>query len=235
MSAAAPPIGNEPPADARGIAAAPADAREIGEAPADAREIGEAPADARLVAQALAAAERGDLQATSALFTTLYRELHRLARKQLHAHAWGLTLGATTLLHEAYLDLSRRDAQFPDRARFFTYAAHAMRGLIIDYVRERRAIKRGGEFHITSLQGAGVPESVAADDLAPLGDDLAPLAEALDQLALAEPALAELVELKFFCGFGLAEIAQMRGISERTVQRDWAKARLFLRHAMQDE
>jgi RNA polymerase sigma factor (TIGR02999 family) len=238
MSPAAPPIGNElpadarkstgPPADAREIVEAPADAREIVGAPADAREIVGAPADARLVSQALAAAERGDLLATSALFTTLYRELHRLARKQLHAHAWGLTLGATTLLHEAYLDLSRRDAQFPDRARFFAYAAHAMRGLIIDCVRERRAIKRGGEFHITSLEGAGVAESLVADDLAPL-------AEALDELALAEPALAELVELKFFCGFGLVEIAQMRGISERTVQRDWAKARLFLRHAMQEE
>lgn len=208
MSAAAPPIGNEPPADAR--------------------EIAETPADAHFVSQTLAAAERGDLQATSALFATLYRELHRLARKQLHVHASGLTLGATTLLHDAYLNLSRRDAQFPDRARFFSYAARAMRGLIIDYVRERRAIKRGGEFHITSLDGAGAAES-------PVVDDLGPLADALDQLALAEPALAELVELKFFCGFGFAEIAQMRRTSERTVQRDWAKARLFLRLAMQDE
>lgn len=184
--------------------------------------------DAQALAATLAAAERGDVHATSELFATLYRELHRLARKQLHANASGLTLGATTLLHEAYLSLSRRGAVFPDRARFFAYAAHAMRGLIIDYVRERRALKRGGEFHLTTL-------STTNADATPQGDDLAPLAEALDSLAGADPALAELVELKFFCGFGFADIAAMRGVSERTVQRDWNKARLFLRHVMREE
>ncbi len=188
----------------------------------------DAPGDASALAAALAAAERGELPATAELFATLYRELHRLARKQLHVNASGLTLGATTLLHEAYIDLSRRSAVFPDRARFFAYAARAMRGLIIDYVRERRALKRGGEFHLTTLDTANA-------DGAPQGEDFAPLSEALDSLAVAEPALAELVELKFFCGFGFAEIGAMRGVSERTVQRDWNKARLFLRHVMQDE
>jgi hypothetical protein len=101
-----------------------------------------------------------------------------------------LTLGATTLLHEADLDLSSRGVAFPDENRFFADAARAMRGLIVDHVRERRTIKRGGQFHLTALDG----------------------------LAVAEPALAELVELKFFCGFGFAEIAAMRGVSERTVQ-----------------
>lgn len=187
------------------------------------------PADAQVLAATLAAAERGDTQATAELFSALYRELHRLARKQLHANAWGLTLGATTLLHEAYLDLSGRAAAFPDRARFFAYAARAMRGLIVDYARERKAQKRGGEFHITSLDTQHVEEAEAG-----AADDLQPLAGALDELAAVEPALAELVELKFFCGFGFAEIASMRGVSERTVQRDWNKARLFLRHVMQD-
>lgn len=184
------------------------------------------PADAQALAASLAAAERGDMQATEALFSTLYRELHRLARKQLHANAWGLTLGATTLLHEAYIDLSSRAVAFPDRARFFAYAARAMRGLIVDYARERKAQKRGGEFHITSLDTSHAEQAGAPDDLQPLSD-------ALDALASVEPALAELVELKFFCGFGFAEIAAMRGVSERTVQRDWNKARLFLRHVMQ--
>jgi RNA polymerase sigma factor (TIGR02999 family) len=189
------------------------------------------PADAQVLAATLAAAERGDTRATAELFAGLYRELHRLARKQLHANAWGLTLGATTLLHEAYIDLSGRAAAFPDRARFFAYAARAMRGLIIDYARERHALKRGGEFHITSLDTSHAEEAGAGgtgqSDLQPLGD-------ALDSLATVEPALAELVELKFFCGFGFAEIAAMRGVSERTVQRDWNKARLYLRHVMQD-
>lgn len=187
----------------------------------------DAPADAQALAAALAAAEQGDAKATEALFGALYHELHRVARKQLHANAWGLTLGATTLLHEAYIDLSGRANAFPDRAHFFAYAARAMRGLIIDYARERRAQKRGGEFHITSLDTNHADQADASEDLQPLAD-------ALDALASVEPALAELVELKFFCGFALTEIASMRGVSERTAQRDWNKARLFLREVMQE-
>jgi len=184
--------------------------------------------DAGALSTMLAAAERGEVAATPELFAALYRELHRVARRQLHFNAGGLTLGATTLLHEAYLDLSSRGLAFPDENRFFAYAARAMRGLIVDYVRERRAIKRGGQFHLTTLD-TFVSESVAATS------DLATLSEALDALAVAEPVLAELVELKFFCGFGFAEIAAMRGVSERTVQRDWSKARMFLRSALQDD
>jgi RNA polymerase sigma factor (TIGR02999 family) len=176
----------------------------------------------------LEAAERGELSATPELFAALYRELHRIARSQLHFNAGGMTLGATTLLHEAYLDLSQRGLSFPDRNRFFAYAARAMRGLIVDYVRERRAIKRGGQFHLTTL------DTVTSESV-PAGDDLDPLNEALDALATTDPQLAEVVELKFFCGFGFAEIAAMRGVSERTVQRDWAKARLFLHSAIKDE
>ena len=171
--------------------------------------------DAGALATMLGAAERGEVVATPELFAALYRELHRVARRQLHFNnAGGLTLGATTLLHEAYLDLSGRGLAFPDENRFFADAARAMRGLIVDHVRERRTIKRGGQFHLTTLD-TFVAESVAeANDLGPLG---------------------ELVELKFFCGFGFAEIAAMRGVSERTVQRDWNKARLFLRSALHDE
>lgn len=183
-------------------------------------------AAAALAAQ-FAAADGGDPRAAGELFAALYAELHRLARRQLGVHASGATLGATTLLHEAYLDLSRGAASFPDRARFFAYAARAMRGLIIDYVRERRALKRGGAFHLTALD-TGIAESVAQ------ADELAPLADALDALAAAEPPLAELVELKFFCGFDFVEIAAMRGVSERTVQRDWAKARLYLHDALRE-
>lgn len=177
---------------------------------------------------ALAAAQRGDAAATQALFASLYRELHRLARKQLHVNAAGLTLGATTLLHEAYLDLSGRGVAFPDRARFFAYAARAMRGLIVDHVRERRALKRGGEFQLTTL------DADKADAAQPM-DDLAPLSDALDALAQSDAALAELVDLKFFCGLNFAEIAAMRGVSERTVQRDWAKARLFLHELLRED
>jgi RNA polymerase sigma factor (TIGR02999 family) len=173
-----------------------------------------------------AAAELGESPATGELFAALYRELHQLARRQLYAGGGGLTLGATTLLHEAYLNLSQHDLAFPDRPRFFAYAARAMRGLIVDYARERRALKRGGAFHLTSA-------STEAQNVAQV-DDLGPLSDALDALAKVDTALAELVELKFFCGFDLAEIATMRGVSERTVQRHWDKARLFLRQSLDD-
>lgn len=183
--------------------------------------------DPAALAAHFAAAERADGVGTAALFASLYGELHRLARRQLRANGPGATLGATTLLHEAYLDLNQRGVELPDRNRFLAYAARAMRGLIIDYVRERRALKRGGAFHLTTL------DTLSSESL-PQPEEMGALGEALDQLHGAEPALAELVELKFFCGFGFAEIAAMRGVSERTVQRDWQKARLFLRFAVED-
>ena len=131
------------------------------------------------------------------------------------------TLGATTLLHECYLDLSGSAAIFPDRARFIAYASRAMRGLIVDHIRERRALKRGGEFHLTTLNTQTEVPIPVMDEITRLNDALAGLEE-------AEKPLAELVDLKFFCGFSLADIAVMRNVSERTVQRDWQKARLYL-------
>jgi len=161
-----------------------------------------------------------------ALFAVLYDELHRMARRELHRGVGPVTLSATTLLHEAYLTLRINGSTFPDRGRFFAYAARAMRGLIVDHVRRRRAIKHGGAFHFTSFDITDAQELAAEPPLVALAD-------ALDALALAEPALAELVELKFFCGFDLAEIASMRGVSERTAQRHWDKARVFLKGALE--
>jgi len=170
--------------------------------------------------------EGGDRAAADALFATLYSELHRLASGQLARSGGNLTLGTTTLLHEAYLELSRRDvATFPDRGRFMAYASHAMRGLIIDYARSRQALKRGGEFEITSLDTAASGRLVDDRDLTHIG-------EALDGLATVDPRLVQVVDLKFFCGFSFAEIAAMLGLSERTVQRDWEKARIYLHSAI---
>ncbi|HKO66579.1 MAG TPA: ECF-type sigma factor [Burkholderiaceae bacterium] len=177
------------------------------------------------VASAIRAADDGDPRAAEQLFAALYAELHRMAKRQLHRNASGSTLGATTLLHEAYLDIAARDPGFPDRARFFAYTARAMRGLIIDHVRERRALKRGGEFHLTALNTEIAESTSKLSDLVPLGD-------ALNELARIDAPLAELVDLKFFCGFSFSDIAAMRGVSERTVQRDWNKARLYLRHTL---
>jgi RNA polymerase sigma factor (TIGR02999 family) len=173
------------------------------------------------------AAETGNSSDTEALFAALYSELHRLARRQLAGNR-ELTLSVTTLLHEAYLDMASRESRFPDQARFMGYAARVMRGLIIDHARNRRAQKRGGKFEITTLENA--IEADLADDV-----ELGRVSEALDKLAKVEAELAEIVDLKFFCGFSFAEIAAMRKLSERTVQRKWEKARIYLHRELQTE
>ena len=178
----------------------------------------------------VASAEQGDAAAADALFAALYAELHGMARRELARRGGGVTLSATTLLHEAYLDISGRDGTaFPDRNRFMAYACRVMRGLIIDYARRRQAQKRGGEFEITSIATdvAGAVAAVNADELSQLSDGLG-------ELEQTEPRLARVVDLKFFCGFSFAEIGSMMGVSERTVQRDWAKARLLLHRALED-
>ncbi len=169
----------------------------------------------------IVAADAGDRAAREQLFTTLYRELHRLAARQLHARGGGEALGATTLLHECWLDMADRDLEFPDRGRFLAYAARAMRGLVVDSIRERKAIKRGGAFHLTVLDTQVADETPAPDEMTALRDALADLEE-------ADAPLASLVDLKFFCGLSTAEIASLRGVSERTVERDWHKVRLLL-------
>jgi RNA polymerase sigma factor (TIGR02999 family) len=180
----------------------------------------------------IAAADRGDANAAQALFAALYADLHRLARRELARHGTGGALGVTTLLHEAYLDIAERDgAAFPDRARFMTYAARVMRGLIVDHARRNQATKRGGEFTITSLPVDG-DEPVAQRGQVVDSAQIVALADALAGLAELEPALAEIVDLKFFCGLSFAEIAELHGASERTVQRQWRKARLYLHQAL---
>lgn len=164
---------------------------------------------------------------TPELFAALYDELHRLAESHLRRGAGGLGLSTTTLLHEAYLDLASRPALgFPDRSRFLGYAARAMRGIVIDYARRSRALKRGrGAFEITLT-------SANAADAATDAEELSRLSDALDELGALEPSLAELVDLHFFCGYTMGEIAELRRVSERTVQRDFRKARLLLQHAL---
>ena len=160
----------------------------------------------------------------SRLFASLYDELRRLAERQLRRNA-GAPISPTTLLHEAYLGMRGREAVFPDRARFIGYAARVMRGLIIDFVRDRRALKRGGNFQITGLP-TQLPESDTDQT------DLPRLSEALDELAVRDAKLAELVDLRYFCGYTFDEIAAQRGTSVRTVKREWEKARAYLFHEL---
>lgn len=176
-------------------------------------------------------ADGGDGQASEALFSALYRELRGLARRELARAGPGAALGVTSLLHEAYLDMAQREGvAFPDRARFFTYAARVMRGLIIDGLRRRQASKRGGAFELTSIDGKEVGGAPPDD-----AEEIERLGQALDELAAVEPEIAHVVDLKFFCGFTFTEIGELRGVSERTVQRQWDKARIYLRHALRTE
>lgn len=175
------------------------------------------------------AAEHGDRAARESLFVTLYAELHQMAKRELARNHGLASFGVTTLLHEAYVQMAgRAGTSFPDRARFMGYAARVMRGLIIDHARERQAVKRGGLFEITSL-ATDVAEK-AVDH-----QELSALSAALDALAETDPSLAEVVDLRFFCGFSVSEIATMSGTSERTVHRRWEKARIYLRQYLRPE
>jgi RNA polymerase sigma factor (TIGR02999 family) len=177
------------------------------------------------VAKLIVAADGGDDTAPGKLFVELYRELHRVAKRQLRIGAPNSTLSATTLLHECYLSMAAGATVFPDQSRFIAYAARAMRGLIVDHIRDQKALKRGGEFHLTTL-------NTHIEDSAPLAGEVAGLSDALEQLEQADPQLAKLIDLKYFCGFSFTDIAKLRGVSERTVGRDWQKARLYLHHAL---
>jgi RNA polymerase sigma factor (TIGR02999 family) len=178
----------------------------------------------------IGAADAGNEQAAEQLFAALYGELHRLAQHHLRRGSGSLTLGATTLLHETYLNIAdRADVTFPDQARFLTYASRAMRGLMIDYARRRQARKRGRQLEITLTDDAhSSSDAEMAEELEKLGD-------ALDELGAVAPSLAELVDLHFFCGYSFAEIAVLKGVSERTIQRDWRKARLLLHRTLLDD
>lgn len=166
------------------------------------------------------------MEAERSTFASLYAELHRIAKRELARQGHAARVSATTLLHEAYLDMAERQLPgFPDESRFMRYAARVMRGLIIDDLRERNAAKRGGGFLVTTLTDAANRQPADERELSAISD-------ALDELAHTDPALAELVDLKFFCGFSFGEIAAMRGTSERTVQRNWEKARIYLHRSL---
>ena len=157
-------------------------------------------------------------------FEILYHELRRRARGELFRHQ-ALTLGATTLLHEAWLRMDGRPLDFATQAALVSYAGRVMRGIVIDHVRANHAMRHGGDI-----------EFVAYDTLADLrsmkSEEVLRLDDTLRDLAAADARLAELVELHFFAGMTFAEIAALRGISVRTVQRDWDKARLLLFSAL---
>ena len=176
----------------------------------------------------LDAAREGDRGALDRVLATLYKELHAMARRQL-AGQLGHTLDATALVHEAYLKLiGRNAARFDDRAHFFAYAASAMRSVVVDYARQRLAQKRGGDLH----RVAELPEDLEGG--VRLDEDTLGLDAALTRLAAVDARLAQVVELRYFTGLSELEIAALLKRSERSIRRDWQKARMFLLASLQD-
>ena len=177
--------------------------------------------DAYDITQLLDAARGGDRASMDRVLSTLYQELHTMARRQL-AGQQGQTLNATALVHEAYLKLAG-GAQLAalDRNHLLALSARAMRQVLVDDARARKADKRGGgQDALTLTASLGNAERAAVDVLA--------LDELLGSLHTLDERAAQIVELRYFGGYEEAEIAQMLGLSDRTVRRDWRKARAFL-------
>jgi RNA polymerase sigma factor (TIGR02999 family) len=174
------------------------------------------------VTQVLNAIEQGDPHAASQLLPLVYDELRRLARQKLTAEAPGQTLQATALVHEAYLRLvGEGQRRWDSRGHFFAAAAEAMRRILVETVRRKRSLKRGGgrareEFAEVQL---AAPEPM---------EDLLALDEALDKLAAKDPLKAELVKLRYFAGLTIEEAAAALGISAATAKRYWSYSRTWL-------
>jgi RNA polymerase sigma factor (TIGR02999 family) len=175
----------------------------------------------------LAAARQGDQQAAGAAFSLLYDDLRRLARSKLRQHQPMTLLDTTSLVHEAYLRLVGQESlPVTDRHHFFAYAARVMRSVIVDLARARLAERRGG-----GVEHVPLDTDIAASTPAPESEVLR-VHEALDTLAQADEQLAQVVEMRYFGGMTEVEIAAALGSSERTVRRQWEKARLLLSVAL---
>lgn len=173
----------------------------------------------------------GDRAALDRLFDLVYQDLHERARRQLGRRSPGTTLSTTVLVHETYLKLAdAMHLELEDRRHFFAVAAKAMRQIAVDHARRASAQKRGGGVWDVSLDDAGL---AASSEDRPAADIVA-LDRALDQLAELDERLARTVELRYFAGLSVEETAEVMGVSERTVKRDWAKARAFLYEALNE-
>jgi len=170
----------------------------------------------------------GDAAARDALFAAAYAELHRLAQGRLRHGGRNTLLDTTGLVHESYLRFAGAGKlRAEDRRAFFAYASRVMRSVILNSVRERIALKRGGG----DAQPAAAPRA-APSDLRGAEQTVLDVHEALEDLEQADPRLARIAEMRYFGGYSEKEIAETLEVTERTVQRDWEKARLLLAAAL---
>ena len=179
------------------------------------------------ITELLGQARGGDAQASERLFATLYDELRRLATGQLRGDN---AMRATSLVHEVYIKLAGHDAiQLNDRGHFFAVAARVMRQILIDHVRARAALRRGGDIQFATIATTALQAVVEHRD-----DDVLALDEALAKLASVDAPLAALVEMRFYAGLELADIASVMNRSESSLKRDWRRARAFLRREVME-
>jgi RNA polymerase sigma factor (TIGR02999 family) len=177
-------------------------------------------------------ATQGDRDALDQVFESLYPDLRRVARARLHRQGRPESLNTTSLVHESFMRLAATASlRLEDRKHFFAYAAKTMRSVIIDAAREHLAERRGGGAEHVTLGGTA---ALQVADSSGASDDLLRVNDALLQLEALDPELAELVEMRYFGGYSEAEIAELKGVNERTVRRRWDKARAWLFVALGD-
>lgn len=187
------------------------------------------PSSSTDITRVLANAGEGDAAATEALFTIVYSALRTLAAKYLRAERRGHTLQPTALVHEAFLSLIRGESpDWRDRAHFFAVAARAMRRILINHALAKKTLKRGGDRERTPLSIVISPES-------PRPIDLLALDVALAKLAVRDERQSRIVELRFFGGLTNKEVAEVIGVSPRTVEGEWSMARAWLSRELSED
>jgi RNA polymerase sigma factor (TIGR02999 family) len=181
--------------------------------------------------QLLQLAAQGERKALDQVFAALYPDLQRIARARLRRQGRISHLDTSALVNESFLHLvNAAELSITDRKHFFTYAAKTMRNIIIELAREHLTQRRGGGQAVLRLD-----TEVARELKAPDGDaSLIAVNDALRALESVDPALAQIVELRYFAGYSEVEIAEMTGRSERTIRRQWEKARAFLLASLEE-
>ncbi len=178
------------------------------------------------ITRLLRAASAGDQPAADQAFALLYADLQRMAHGRMRRSGDLTLLDTTALVHESWLRFQGADLDFADRQHFMGYAARVMHTVVVDFVRSRRAEKHGGGAEHVTLNTA-IGDAVSSHD-----DEVLRVHEAMAGLAQADPRLHDVVEMRYFGGLTEAEVAAVLGVTERTVQRDWRKARLYLSAAL---
>jgi RNA polymerase sigma factor (TIGR02999 family) len=174
------------------------------------------------VTRILTAIEHGDVRAAEELLPLVYQELRQLAAQKMSQEAPGQTLQATALVHEAYIRLVGAEGEnWSGRGHFFSAAAEAMRRILIDIARRKKSLKYGGDRQRVDLDDADIAIEASSDNLIALD-------EALTKLTEKDPTVAELVKLRYFAGLTLEQVAEIQGVSRRTVTSHWAYARAWL-------